>query len=146
MTRTPLPQEIVMAKRKPLLLVLAYFVLVLLAWGAFLALRPIGPRHHIDKQGVGALREGMTEEEVVQVLGVPAGDYASGRRDYSSGPGTFVAKPSRRFVRKDWMSDEVKVCIWFRPDGKALLIDRSWAHNREEGPFALLRRRLRLPW
>src|SRR5262249_35004001 len=79
---TPLPQEIVMLKRKPLLLVLACLALILLTWVAFLASWPFGPRHHIDKQGVEALREGMNEPEVVQVFGVPAGNYSTWRRRY----------------------------------------------------------------
>jgi outer membrane protein assembly factor BamE (lipoprotein component of BamABCDE complex) len=133
-----------MSKRKLLLLGLSCFALVLLAWATFLAVCPLTPRHHIDRAGVGALREGMTEAEVVQVLGVPAGDYSSVRRVYTVNPVTSVFESAAPIAWKEWIGDEAKVRIGFDPNGKVWSISHSRPYYGEAGPFALLRRLLSL--
>jgi hypothetical protein len=126
-TKTPLTQEMAIPKQKRLLLVLSCFVLMLLAWVGILAFRPFGPRHRINRAGVGDLRKGITEGEVVQILGIPAGDYSSRRRRYVDEPITSLFIPADPTEWKEWVGDEVKVRIGFDPNGKVCLINRSWA-------------------
>jgi hypothetical protein len=125
-------------------LLLTGFVVVLLAWVGFLAVRPWVPRHRIDREGVQELRRGMTEAEVERVLGVPAGDYAYPRRRYIFPPTISTYEYIEPLAWKEWAGDEVKVRIGFGPDGTAWSISRSLAVRRTEGALDHIRRLLHL--
>ncbi len=130
-------------KKRTRRLLLAGFILVLMAWVGVLALRPWVPRHRITAEGVGELREGMTAAEVEQVLGVPAGDYSSRKRSYAGEPVTFIALYTD-LDQKEWVGDEVRVNVGFGPDGKAWTIYRSWPFCDDEDFLDQLRRLLHL--
>ncbi len=130
-------------KKRTWRLLLTGFIVVLMAWGSFLAFRPFAPRHRIDREGVRELREGMSEAEVEQVLGVPAGDYSSRKRSYAGEDVTFVALYTD-LDQKEWVGDEVRVSVGFGPDGKAWTIYRSWPFCDDEDFLDRLRRLLHL--
>jgi hypothetical protein len=130
-----------MPKWKP---VLACLALVLLAGAGFLAIRQYSPRHDIDRQGIGTLRKGMTEAEVVQLYKVPPGDYSTKRVAYPVGPyfTDFGWKTAEPACWKTWYTDRMRIQVGFDPDGKVCRVSQSLAEI-EEGPWDRLLRLLR---
>jgi hypothetical protein len=133
-----------MPKRKLLLLVLACLALVLLAGAGFLAIREFSPRQQIDRQGIGAIRKGMTEAEVVRVFAVPPGDYSTKRVGYNSGTyfSSFGSEKAEPAYLKTWTTDRMRIQVGFDSDGKVCWVSQSLA-GIEDGPWDRLLRLLR---
>ncbi|HEV3083779.1 MAG TPA: hypothetical protein VGY66_28615 [Gemmataceae bacterium] len=68
----------------------------------------------IDKSTHEQIKMGLSERQVVEILGGPAGDYTS------TGSWAAVAggrSPRSTEVEKQWISDEGSIRIIFGPDG-----------------------------
>jgi hypothetical protein len=101
---------------------LALILLTGLALGCALVSRALPPRFTEEK--AAGIHEGMTEEEVVAVLGKPAGYYASsdagwvgcGLPDFWMTPEGYPL-PDGTIIR-GWVSDAGAVCVCFGEDGR----------------------------
>ncbi len=100
---------------------------LLLAVGVRLSASCLYPSPSFPKEKAALLRDGMTEAEVVAVLGCPAGDYTGGagrsiRSDDPSGlwlnRGTGFLDVTDNSVYKGWISDGGAVGVVFDPDGR----------------------------
>ncbi|MCI0742907.1 MAG: outer membrane protein assembly factor BamE [Gemmataceae bacterium] len=65
-----------MKKRRCLWIVVVLVLLLGAGYGVLWL--TAGPRHRINKESFERIQEGMTEEEVESIIGVPAGDYTTG--------------------------------------------------------------------
>lgn len=101
-----------MRKRIPILLG-GILAILLAGWLMLWMTRP--PEHHINSDGFGKLRKGMTESEVEAVLGVPAGDYATGPIRLNVNVLGYI--PDTYFVfrvaEKKWVGNEAIIEVWF---------------------------------
>ena len=101
--------------RKRLLLILGCVASVLLA--GYVTLRLTAPRHRITEENFAAINKGMTEEDVVELLGVKPGIYASNFEEVFWPDGLN----NREGVRhEDWVGEEIAVWIHFDKDGHVL--------------------------
>jgi hypothetical protein len=90
-------------------------LLVLFVAGLSWFLWPSPPKHNINADGYQNIRLGMTEREVEEVLGVPAGDYGPGKGeilDY----GVFTA--TSHSIRTDpngkkWLAGSFAITVCF---------------------------------
>lgn len=64
-------------------------------------------RHHINRDGYGAIQVGISEEQVGATLGRPPGDYSSGA--FAS----FRCRCGDERISKVWVSDEGAIAIYF---------------------------------
>jgi hypothetical protein len=69
----------------------------------------------INKEHYSKIQHGMQRAEVVQLLGREPGDYTSGRRRLLFGE---LRRQSVPGTPQDWITDEVKVTVWFNDEGK----------------------------
>src|SRR4051812_42356021 len=100
------------------------------------------PRHHINPETIACIEEGMTERDVEELLGVPAGDYAT--RPVS---GRFFegSTPRGRGVMKKWQADEATIWVWFDEEAKVTATFVPIVYFREVEHFLTkLQRWLRL--
>jgi hypothetical protein len=101
----------------------------LVVGGALELLRPFPPRFTRDM--ASRIHPGMTEQEVVAILGRPAGNYTS-RIDWEwvYTPMLLVwqypegSSNEDGSTAKGWMSDEAWVAVYFNPDGRVM---RCWS-------------------
>jgi hypothetical protein len=118
---------------------------VLLVGAAFLALWPITPRHCITEENLNKIGMGMTEDEVVQILGAPAGDYSTGKHLYHP---ELIGGPARvysgRLACKEWVGDEGKIRVCFEASGRVFVAYHSGVFRQEQGVLDRLRRWLHL--
>jgi hypothetical protein len=75
---------------------------IALACGMFL------PRHRITNETIGQIRRGISEEEVVELLGAPAGYRAFGKDGWLCWGGPF-----RDNRTETWVGDEAGVEVYF---------------------------------
>ncbi|MCI0376235.1 MAG: hypothetical protein L0215_01380 [Gemmataceae bacterium] len=98
-------------KKRRLLWIAATLVLLLGAGYAVLWLT--GPGHRINALSFERIQEGMTEKEVEEILGVPAGDYGT------------KAHPELTVLplgdRKRWTSDDAQIVVDFDKRGLVVL-------------------------
>jgi hypothetical protein len=130
-------------------------VFVIIAGSSLPFLLPSAPSPPcFSEQLAEKIREGMTEAEVVAVLGRPPGWYASPDTSYiGSGPmGYWVCPEGWHLpdgdVHKGWISDAGAVCVRFGKDGK--VVGSHWApvyapgaESTEAFPRRMMRRLLR---
>jgi hypothetical protein len=116
-----------MRTRKRLLLLGGAVLAAVLAWGAWELLRPHPPRFTMDL--TFRIRPGMTEAEVVAILGKPAGNYAS--PGALGGVGCWEDRywDDKRTAEvgsytKGWISDAGAIWVRFGPDGR--VYTKSW--------------------
>jgi hypothetical protein len=78
------------------------------------------PSHRITKDGYGDLRLGMTEQEVIEVLGVPAGDYGPGQGEIvETGAFTIASHMIRRDPKgKRWLAGDFAITVCFDAEGR----------------------------
>jgi outer membrane protein assembly factor BamE (lipoprotein component of BamABCDE complex) len=117
-----------MPSRKTLLLLSGYLLLV---GATTLSVWRMPPRHFITRANCDMIREGMTEDQVVQLLGVPAGNYASGEWLYL-GPGVQKFY-SGRLDFKTWVGDEVLIDVGFDESGHVWRADIMVCQHDEVG-------------
>jgi hypothetical protein len=132
-----------MSSRKTLLLLSGCLLLVAAAfwyaWG-----RP--PGHCITEANAEKIREGMSEGEVVQILGVPAGDYTTGPWDRWSlvldhvGGGPISQKPPDW---KNWVGGQGRIRVAFDEHGAVRRADFLSITRLQETPLDRLRRWLK---
>jgi hypothetical protein len=112
-------------RNKRLLIALVLLAALGVAWLVLRFLLPI----RFTVEMADSIRPGMTEAEVVAILGRPAGDYTTREcylgkwsKDYDEGVWADQEdgdwSPERMFVR-DWLSDEGGVTVLFAGDGRA---------------------------
>jgi hypothetical protein len=121
------PEEVAM-KPKRLLLPVGIVLAVALAVGMALDTAPAPwPTYRLTKDAADAIHEGMTEAEVVKLMGRPPGNYASpdvsfidACPDYKS---DVWGRPEGRpwpggKTEKAWVSDVGGVAVVFDPEGR----------------------------
>jgi len=74
---------------------------------------------HIDAGTTGQITRGISEADVVRILGAPAGNYSSGHVFVGSG-GVFALPRSHVAVR-EWHTDEAQLSVYF--DAQGLVVD-----------------------
>jgi outer membrane protein assembly factor BamE (lipoprotein component of BamABCDE complex) len=119
------------------------FLAAVLGWNLYLA--ATRPRWHINRERFEQIKEGMTRDEVLAVIGLPPGDYS-----VVKWPGEDfywidrVSGPAGMLERENWASDDGWIAVTF-DKGKAL--DRSFNEVRgwPARPYAEVLRRLFVP-
>jgi hypothetical protein len=104
--------------------------------------------HRVNLESYNLLEEGMTEEDVEFILGVPAGDYTTYPFEY---PSCFSGLPRARgkgpvsaiSIWKEWRADGAEVTVIFE-QGKMSSAHFVWLGRRADTFPELLRRWLRL--
>jgi hypothetical protein len=131
-----------MKKRRWLWLLLP----VLLLAAGFVVLRLTLPSHNITAEAFNQIRHGMTEREVVAILGVKAGDYATGPiMEINDGTSSTLwidewsAHPGSRGMSK-WISDEAVIHVNFDVEGKVGHAYFGHAYPVGRGPWDRFRR------
>jgi hypothetical protein len=89
------------------------------------------------------IREGMTESDVEELIGAPAGDYTTGpvTRAPCLGTGYVVVECE---TRKEWISDQGAIVVRFDQNKKVVLAQFSGVTRINESLLSLIRRRLHL--
>ncbi|HYT90341.1 MAG TPA: hypothetical protein VEL76_16660 [Gemmataceae bacterium] len=96
-------------------------LLVLLMAGLLWCWWPSQPRHRINTEGYEQLRLGMTEQEVENVLGVPAEDYGPGKGEildygvFTSASNSIKTDPRG----KKWLAGSLAITVCFDDHGRA---------------------------
>jgi hypothetical protein len=127
-------------KRKHLLLLFACLVAVLLA--GYVTLRLTTPSHRITVESFEAIQVGMTEKEVEDIIGVPAGIYAPGALTGLYGFDKERSRATRGLDRKpgkEWVARDVCIFVGFK-DGRVVETFRGWPQGYDEPLLAKLRR------
>jgi outer membrane protein assembly factor BamE (lipoprotein component of BamABCDE complex) len=118
-----------MVKTKRVLVVFTLLAALAVTWLVVRLLLPI----RFTEEMADRIRPGMTEAEVVAILGRPAGDYTTGEcyhrgpwwKDYTEGDwGNQEGRdwsPEGMFT-KEWLSDEGGVQVLFGGDGRAVAL------------------------
>jgi hypothetical protein len=104
------------------------------------------PRHRIGLNSCSQIRQGMTQEEVEAILGVPPGNYAT-REELRLMGGLQMGRPANgeHGHYAEWASDELVIWVYFGPDGAAQLVGITDIGGRP--PESLLERMRRwLGW
>lgn len=70
--------------------------------------------HRINSDGYAELKLGMTEQEVVSVLGVPAGDYGPGKGEILM-YGILMSGPANT---KTWLAGDFAIIVCFDQNGR----------------------------
>jgi hypothetical protein len=98
-------------ERRALLLVVAAIILGLTL---YVVRHRNAPRaHNISWGTYNKIQEGMTEEQVTALLGVPPGDYSKSIAAVRGGRyGLLVG-----FRQEEWWSDTGVIRVYFNPDG-----------------------------
>jgi hypothetical protein len=117
---------------------------LLVAAAAFVTLWfAMAPTHRITEENVQKISRGMTLEHVVEILGVPAGDYSTRKA-------TFVGHPTSGLVFihddepcKTWTSNDAQVGIHFDDNECVNEVFRYWRWSNESW-WAMLCRWMRL--
>src|SRR4051794_13561142 len=69
------------------------------------------PRHRINANSLDSIREGMSEVEVIEVLGVEAGDYTTGH--VAANAEDLVAMSIPPGSPKNWICNDYFMIVWF---------------------------------
>jgi len=77
------------------------------------------PKYRSWEERFHEIKVGMCEAEVVEVMGVEAGDYRTGTRGVAFWDAGFVWRPHPASA-KFWSADENLVCVWFDANGIVL--------------------------
>jgi hypothetical protein len=97
------------------------------------------PSHNIDRENVLCVEVGMTEKDVEELFGVPAGNY--------NRTGNVLALSSGlpEGPVKVWVGDDLGIALWFDEEGR-VRAKRTAAvcQNRRESFFAMMRRKVGL--
>jgi outer membrane protein assembly factor BamE (lipoprotein component of BamABCDE complex) len=100
--------------RKIALSAAALLVLIAVAFAVYCYTRP-QPR--IDEETLAKIKDGMTEREVIDVIGAPAGNYGLGDGEM---PFLLWYSNEPKGVAKDWLGHENGLRVWFDSDGKVV--------------------------
>jgi hypothetical protein len=130
-----------MTRRKRLYLVLGTLILVsVVVYGALWLTRP---KYRINEESVRAIRVGMTEEEVVAIIGVPPGSYASDGVLPNNASPLDGDEPTPGSQYKTWFSERMGILVRFGASGR---VEGRWSISVfsvwEETLFERIRRRL----
>lgn len=93
-----------------------------------LAIWLTAPKHHISMPSLYAIERGMTKKEVVEILGVPPGNYSTcgGWAVY------FGYGKDECPVGEEWVGDEIAIRVVF--DDKGIVVGRFMGEvHRNEG-------------
>ena len=138
-------------KRKRLLLILGSLAAVLLA--GFGTLRFKVTSHRINLDNILAIKPGMTEAQIEDLLGARAGVFSTqGRTGFyfleDKANDLEIMKTGLELVKesggKEWVADEFTVYIRFDDTGQALEVLQGYLDNSEISFLARLRRWLGL--
>jgi hypothetical protein len=100
--------------RRILLASLAFFGVVIVVLLVFWLLQP-HPR--IDAETCEKIQAGMTEREVIDIIGAPAGDYGVGKGEIEIYTRGYIWKVDDPRV-KNWLGQEKAIEIVFTDEGK----------------------------
>jgi hypothetical protein len=111
--------EMDMPSRKTLLLLSGCLLLVA---AAFWYVWRLPPKHFITDGNADRILLGMTEDEAVRVLGVPAGDYITGPWAFGT-PADYqiIGDVCSSYDWKVWAGDDVTVRLGFDKYGRVQL-------------------------
>jgi outer membrane protein assembly factor BamE (lipoprotein component of BamABCDE complex) len=141
--------EDAMGKCRRWLLIFGCLGAILLA--GYLTLWLTAPKHRINEHNIAAIDFGMSEKEVEEIFGVPAGDYSTKDEHW-----LYIQEKTRikdglirihvDILAKDpdgkfWKGDESSVWLRFDEAGKVADIWSSWeGPNADQSFLAKLRR------
>ena len=134
-----------MKKRR--LIQLIIFACLALA-GLVLFLRWTTPNARINRESFQQIRTGMTEEEVIEILGVPPRKYDDSyvskraKKKFDVVGVTDLPGDDPNLITKAWVADGMAIQIGFDQTGKARFV---FYYGFEEAFIDRLRRRLQLP-
>jgi SmpA / OmlA family len=81
------------------------------------------PKHNITQEGFGQLREGMTAQEVEEVLGAPEGDYGPGKGEILTPQWVYPVHEER--TKRTWLAGSLAITVYFDEQGRAKALQES---------------------
>ena len=136
-----------MKKRKRLLI---FVGLAVMLFAGYATLRLTAPPHRITPVNIAAIRKGMTEREIENILGAPAGDYASAQASAmyqnltyhvdEDGKGWNGYELVKKWGGKVWVAEEGFLWVRFDDAGKVAETARHILVQQPESFLAKLRR------
>jgi hypothetical protein len=102
-------------ERRALLLVLAAAVLGLALYA--IRHRNAPRQHNIGRMSFNQIEEGMTQEQVEALLGVPPGDYSKSIQAVRGNRFGSLGARRQGYRQEEWWSDWGIIRVAFRPDG-----------------------------
>ena len=112
-------------KCKRLLLVLA--CLTVMIFTGYAAVRLTAPRPNLISENIGRIEDGMTVQEVENILGAPAGNYSSLRDAEAADLPQCYDKPGDKI----WVDDQMWLGVRFDETGKVTTYD-YYRHRRNQ--------------
>jgi len=103
-------------KRRELLLVAG--LLIVAAAVGYMALRLSSPRHGINEESIKLIQKGMTEAEVVAIVGLPPGHYGQEGILPDNAAPLEGDDPRPGNYYKTWSSDSMGILVRFWRLGK----------------------------
>lgn len=103
--------------RLGLLGLLAFVCLWLFLWWT-------APNHRINQSYADQIRKGMTEDEVIQLLGLPPGDYTGARKMHARKLREAIVIELDQVARvrgctyREWLTDEGALFVVFAKNGE----------------------------
>jgi hypothetical protein len=124
-----------MTKRRLFWLAYAACLGLAVFWGV----RLLTHRHRINRESFEKLQVGMSVAEVEAILGVPAGDYATGLYVEVGLRKSFSIHDT---LASRWVGDDGVIRVWLNEGGKVLSCrwDNIWLANDEETIVCKFRR------
>jgi hypothetical protein len=107
-------------RRRPFLLLGLLVVLLLVAGGGLLLLVPGPHEHHINEVCFGMIRKGMTQAEVEEILGGPAGNCRSARKQPVAIDWWFPGQ-EKVASNQNWLADDYLIYVGFSSEGTVLV-------------------------
>jgi hypothetical protein len=100
-------------------IVICSLTFLALAAGSFAAFWFLQPRPRIDEQAFARIEHGMTEQQVIDIIGAPPGNYGVGEGELNPfNVSTFWIFPEKSV--KTWLGRDKAIQIGFADDGKVL--------------------------
>jgi hypothetical protein len=108
-------------------LFLSLTVLAALAGAAWLVLCLTSPKLRIDEASLWLIKEGMTLEEVEEILGGPPGNYGSRPKEVDF---PWSMKRPEDALVKEWYTDEFWVGVFFDKSNRVLAAEGTGGLKR----------------
>ena len=107
----------------------------------------LSPKHRINKESIAQIKEGMTQKEVEDILGVPPGNYAYDGFFTSVGYSGPLGPGVERWPTLQWAGEEIGIRITINPhNGTVAEIEQfSVDYPTNESVLSKIKRWLRIP-
>lgn len=131
----------------------ALFWIALVAIGVYLFVAfnpPQPPTRQLDSAALARIHYGMSEDEVVAILGMPPGDYSTPKSRFRIAYNPFCYQTmweNRRLAaRKDWITDGTHLILGF--DDRREVIFKVWhpVPQSSRSSWSMFVQRLREVW